>query len=54
MATKAIYGEDLLAASGIDHKAYVARINERPSAQRVSADRKRDQARMAAATVAKA
>ncbi len=49
MATKAIYGEDLLAAAGIDCKAYVARINERPSAQRVSADRKLDQARMAAA-----
>ncbi len=49
MATKAIYGEDLLLAAGIDHKAYVARINERPSAQRVTADRKRDQARMASA-----
>lgn len=52
MATKAIYGEDLLAAGGIDHKAYMARINERPSAQRVGADRKRDQARMAAAAAA--
>ena len=50
MATKAIYGEDLLAAGGIDHKAYMARLNERPSAQRVGADRKRDQARFAAAT----
>jgi glutathione S-transferase len=52
MATKAIYGEDLLAAGGIDHKAYMARLNERPSAQRVGADRKRDQARMAAAAKA--
>lgn len=49
MATKAIYGEDLLLAGGVDHKAYVARINERPSAQRVTADRKRDQARRASA-----
>jgi glutathione S-transferase len=49
MATKAIYGEDLLVAAGIDCRGYVARINERPSAQRVSTDRKLDQARMAAA-----
>jgi hypothetical protein len=30
----------------------MARLNERPSAQRVGADRKRDQARMAAAAKA--
>jgi glutathione S-transferase len=40
MATKAIYGEDLLAAAGIDHKAYTKFIGERPSAQKVVADRK--------------
>ena len=40
MATKAIYGEDLLLAGGIDYKAYIKFISERPSAQRVAADRK--------------
>ena len=50
MATKAVYGEDLLAAAGIDWKAYSKLVGERPSAQKVVADRKADQARMAAAT----
>jgi glutathione S-transferase len=49
MATKAIYGEDLLAASGVDWKPYAKLIGERPSAQRVTADRKADQERAAAA-----
>jgi glutathione S-transferase len=49
MATKAVLGEDLLAAAGIDWKAYVKLIGERPSAQRVAADRKADTERMAAA-----
>jgi glutathione S-transferase len=40
MATKAVFGEDLLAAAGIDHKAYTKLIAERPSAQKVVADRK--------------
>jgi glutathione S-transferase len=40
MATKAVYGEDLLAAAGIDHRAYIKFIGERPSAQKVVADRK--------------
>lgn len=40
MATKAIYGEDLLLAGGIDYKAYMKFIGQRPSAQRVDADRK--------------
>lgn len=40
MATKAIYGEDLLLAAGVDYKTYVKFIGERPSAQRVAADRK--------------
>jgi glutathione S-transferase len=44
MATKAVLGEDLLASAGIDWKAYVRLIGERPSAQRVAADRKRDMA----------
>jgi glutathione S-transferase len=47
MATKAVLGEDLLAAAGIDWKAYVKLIGERPSAQRVAADRKADVERMA-------
>jgi glutathione S-transferase len=40
MATKAIYGEDLLLAGGIDYKTYIKFIGQRPSAQRVDADRK--------------
>ena len=40
MATKAIYGEDLLLAGGIDYKAYIKFISQRPSAQQVDADRK--------------
>jgi glutathione S-transferase len=48
MATKAVYGEDLLVAAGIDWKTYVRRVGERPSAQKVAADRKAEQARIAA------
>jgi glutathione S-transferase len=48
MASKAVLGEDMLAAAGIDWKAYVKLIGERPSAQRVAADRKADTERMAA------
>jgi glutathione S-transferase len=44
MATRAIYGEDLLLAGGIDLKPYTRMIGERPSAQRVVADRKAEQA----------
>jgi glutathione S-transferase len=40
MATKAVLGEDMLLAGGVDYKPYVKLINERPSAQRVNADRK--------------
>jgi glutathione S-transferase len=40
MATKAIYGEDLLLAAGVDYKPYMKLIGERPSAQKVAADRK--------------
>ena len=48
MATKAVYGEDLLAAGGVDWKAYARVVGERPSALRVSADRKAEQAKLAA------
>ena len=44
MATKIVYGEDLMAAAGIDIKPYLRLIGERPSAQRVVADRKADSA----------
>lgn len=40
MATKAVYGEDLMLAAGVDYKTYAKMIGERPSAQRVNADRK--------------
>ena len=49
MATRAVYGEDLLSAGGVDWKPYVKLVGERPSAQRVTADRKADQERAAAA-----
>ncbi len=49
MASKAVYGVDLLAEAGIDWKPYVKRIGERPGAPRVVADRKADQERAAAA-----
>ena len=49
MATRAVFGEDMLSASGIDWKAYGKLVGERPSAQRVTADRKADQERAKAA-----
>jgi glutathione S-transferase len=49
MASKAVLGDDLLAAAGVDWKSYVKLIGERPSAQRVAADRKADAERAAAA-----
>lgn len=45
MASKSVYGDDLLAAAGIDTKPYLHRIGERPSARRVTADRKAEQAK---------
>jgi glutathione S-transferase len=42
LATKIVLGEDLLSASGIDIKPYLKLVGERPSAQRVVADRKAD------------
>jgi glutathione S-transferase len=44
MATRAMYGEDLLVAHGLDWKGYVKFIGQRPAAQRVDADRKAVQA----------
>ena len=40
MATKIALGEDMLASAGVDWKTYTRMIGERPSAQRVVADRK--------------
>ena len=40
MATKKVYGEDMVAAAGIDWKGYSKLISQRPSAQRVATDRK--------------
>jgi len=48
MATKAVLGEDLLLAAGIDYKPYIRLISERPAAQKVLADRKAYQAKAAA------
>lgn len=47
LATKIIYGNDMLQEAGIDWKPYVQLISERPSAQRVNADRKAYQASLA-------
>ena len=47
LSSKLVLGEDLLADSGVDWKAYVKLIAPRPSAQRVDADRKEAQTRMA-------
>ena len=40
LATKAVYGEDLLLAAGVDYKPYIKLLSERPAVQRVLADRK--------------
>jgi glutathione S-transferase len=40
LATKTVYGEDLLLAQGVDYKPYVKFIGERAAAQKVQADRK--------------
>jgi glutathione S-transferase len=54
LASKLVCGEDLVAAAGIDWKAYVKLIEARPTAQKVATDRKADQARMLAAAPSKA
>jgi glutathione S-transferase len=46
MATKAVYGEDLLLAAGIDYKPYMKLLGERASARKVVADRKAAQAKL--------
>jgi glutathione S-transferase len=40
MATKVVFGEDLLASAGVDYKPYLKLVGERASAQKVVADRK--------------
>lgn len=45
MASKAAFGEDLLLAGGVDYKGYIKLVGERPSAQKVVADRKAAQTR---------
>ena len=43
MASKVAFGDDLLLAGGVDYKSYFTFIRERPSAQKVLADRKASQ-----------
>ena len=40
MATRTVYGEDLLQVAGVDYRAYLKVVGERASAQKVVADRK--------------
>jgi glutathione S-transferase len=40
MATRAVYGDDMLASAGVDYKPYLKLVGERASAQKVVADRK--------------
>ena len=54
MATRAIHGTDALQAAGIDWKSYMKRVEQRPSAQKVTADRKADQEAAAKARAAAA
>lgn len=49
MSTRSVLGSDLLAEHGLDWKAYVKTVGQRPSAQRVDADRKAEQDAMASA-----
>jgi len=54
MASKTIYGVDLLSEAGVDWKPYIKLVGERPSAVKVSADRKAAQEAEIAAIKAKA
>jgi glutathione S-transferase len=45
MATRAVYGQDLLLAAGVDYKPYIKLVGERPSAQKVVEDRKAEMTR---------
>ncbi len=49
MATKAVLGDDLMLAAGIDYKPYLKMLAERPSAVKVASDRKVYMAEAAAA-----
>lgn len=49
MSTRLVLGADVLAEHGIDWKGYGKLVGQRPSAQKVDADRKADQERFAAA-----
>jgi glutathione S-transferase len=53
LASKLVFGVDLVAQAGIDWKGYVKLIDQRPSAQKVASDRKADQVRATAAQAAK-
>ena len=53
MATRLVLGEDVLQVAGIDWKSYAKRIEERPTAQRVAADRKAAQEMLASGAVAR-
>jgi len=44
LATKLVYGEDLLVAGGIDWKGYAKLVGERPAAVQIAAERKAAQA----------
>lgn len=44
MATKAVYGQDLLLAADVDYKSYIKFIGQRPSSLRIVKDRKAAQA----------
>jgi glutathione S-transferase len=52
MASKIVLGEDLLGGAGVDWRGYLKRVGERPSAQRVAADRKVEEAVLVAARTA--
>lgn len=54
MASKTIYGVDLLSEAGVDWKPYIKLVGERASAVKVSADRKAAQDAQIAAIKAKA
>ena len=45
LAIRTVFGEDLLVAGGVDHRAYTRMVGERASAQKVLADRKAAMAR---------
>jgi glutathione S-transferase len=53
LAGKAVYGEDVLAAHGVDCKGYTPLVARRPAARRVDSDRKADQQRSLAAATAR-